>query len=62
VGFATRDEALLGRSAFGGLVTLVGFVALHLGSRGGLGSGDVKLGVLIGIAATTISWTALWWP
>jgi hypothetical protein len=43
-GFATRDEALLGRSAIGGLATLVGFVALHLGSRGGLGSGDVKLG------------------
>jgi leader peptidase (prepilin peptidase) / N-methyltransferase len=58
---ATRDLALLGRSAIGGLVAFVGFGLLYLASRGALGLGDVKLGALLGAAATMISWTTLWW-
>jgi hypothetical protein len=44
VGFATRDDALLGRSAISAWSASPGFIALHLGSRVGLGSADIKLG------------------
>ena len=42
-----------------GLVAFVRFGMLHLFSPGELGFGDVKLGVLIGVAASMISWPAL---
>ena len=57
----TGDLALVVRCAGGGLVAFVGFGLLYTLSRGALGLGDVKLGALLGFAATMISWTTLWW-
>jgi leader peptidase (prepilin peptidase)/N-methyltransferase len=57
----TRDLALVARCAGGGLVALVGFGLLYTLSWGALGLGDVRLGALLGFAATMISWTTLWW-
>jgi leader peptidase (prepilin peptidase)/N-methyltransferase len=38
-----------------------GYLVLHLVNRRGLGLGDVKLAVLIGLPAGWTGWTAVWW-
>src|SRR5215204_6329328 len=58
---ATGDPALAWRAVAGGLIAFIGFELLHLLSRGALGFGDVKLGALIGMGASMISWATLWW-
>ena len=61
ISLATGDPALAWRAVAGGLIAFIGFELLHLSSRGALGFGDVKLGALIGMGASMISWAALWW-
>ena len=61
ISLATGDPALAWRAVAGGLIAFIGFELLHLCSRGALGFGDVKLGALIGMGASMISWAALWW-
>jgi leader peptidase (prepilin peptidase)/N-methyltransferase len=45
----------------GGLVLLVGFAALHLLHRHGLGFGDVKLAGLLGLYLGFVGWQTVWW-
>lgn len=48
-------RALLGAGALG-----VGYLLLHLISPSGLGLGDVKLAVLLGMVGAWYGWTTLW--
>ncbi len=45
----------------GGAVLLVGFAALHLLHRRGLGFGDVKLAGLLGLYLGFLGWPGVWW-
>ena len=47
------------RGVLGGAGCFLGFAALHVASRGGLGFGDVKLAAMLGVAVGVISLTAL---
>ena len=49
-------RALLGAVVLGGA-----YLLLHLVNRRGLGRGDVKLAVLLGLPAGWAGWDALWW-
>ncbi len=53
------DEFVLVRVIAAGVVSFTFHLALALGSRGGLGAGDVKLAGLLGLAAGWLGWTAL---
>jgi hypothetical protein len=56
----TCDPALLERAAGGGLIAFVGCQLRRLFSRAAGLATRVKLGALLGVAATMINWTALW--
>ena len=58
---ATGDAGRLGRAVLGGLVLGGAYLLLHLVNRRGLGLGDVKLAVLLGLPAGWAGWDALWW-
>jgi len=49
-------RALLAAAALGGA-----YLLLHLVNRRGLGRGDVKLAVLLGLPAGWAGWDAVWW-
>jgi hypothetical protein len=51
----------LARALGGGVIALIGLELLHVLGRGRPGFGDVKLGALMGIGVSMISWTTLWW-
>ncbi|ACZ29540.1 peptidase A24A prepilin type IV [Xylanimonas cellulosilytica DSM 15894] len=58
---ATADGDRLVR-ALGGAAALGGaYLALHLVNRRGLGLGDVKLAVLLGLPAGWAGWDTVWW-
>lgn len=52
-------EAVL-RSLLGALALGVGYLLLHLLNPAGLGFGDVKLAVLLGMVTTWFGWPVLW--
>ncbi len=54
-----QDAARLIRSGLGMLLLGGFFLLLRLGSRGGIGGGDVKLAALIGVVLGWHGWTAL---
>jgi hypothetical protein len=58
LGDRDADLVLLPRAAGGRLVALVGFGLLSCSSAARWGFGDVKLGALLVVAATMISWPA----
>lgn len=58
---ATGDGAALGRALLGALALGVAYLVLHLVSPRGLGFGDVKLAVLLGLPAGWYGWDAVWW-
>ena len=62
VGFATGDEALLGRSAIGGLLPSSGSLRSTSVAASAWVQPTSSLGALIRIAATTINWTTLCGP
>ena len=49
------------RAAAGAVVLGGAYLLLHLVNRRGLGLGDVKLAVLLGLPAGWAGWDALWW-
>ncbi|MCK9793189.1 A24 family peptidase [Isoptericola sp. 4D.3] len=53
----TWDAAL--RALLGALALAGGYLALHLINRAGLGLGDVKLAVLLGLVSAWFGWPAL---
>lgn len=53
------DPAAIGRAAIGGAALFLLYLALALGTRGGMGFGDVKLAALMGIVTGWIGWSAL---
>lgn len=53
------DFAALGRAAIGGAALFLLYLALALGTRGGMGFGDVKLAAVVGLSAAWIGWPAL---
>jgi leader peptidase (prepilin peptidase) / N-methyltransferase len=52
------DAAL--RALLGALVLGTGYLLLHLVSPSGLGLGDVKLAVLLGLVSAWYGWSVLW--
>lgn len=56
---AAGNEGVLLRVVAAGLVSFTFHLVLALGSRGGLGAGDVKLAGLLGLAAGWLSWAAV---
>ena len=55
----TGDEVTLLRVGAAGLMSFTFHLVLALGSRGGLGAGDVKLAGLLGLATGWLSWAAV---
>ena len=55
----TGDEVTLVRVGAAGLMSFTFHLLLAVGSRGGLGAGDVKLAGLLGLAAGWLSWAAV---
>ncbi len=58
---ATGDPGRLGRAALGAAALGAAYLVLHLINRRGLGLGDVKLAVLLGLPAGWAGWDAVWW-
>ncbi|WP_425955070.1 prepilin peptidase [Xylanimonas sp. McL0601] len=56
-----RDAGRLGQSLAGAVVLGAAYLALHLVNPRGLGLGDVKLAVLLGLPAGWAGWDAVWW-
>ena len=59
--FGVGDVGRLGRALGGAVVLGASYLALHLVNRRGLGLGDVKLAVLLGLPAGWAGWDAVWW-
>jgi len=53
------DPAALARAGIGGVALFLLYLGLALGTRGGMGLGDVKLAALVGIVTGWIGWPAL---
>lgn len=53
------DPAAIGRAGIGGAALFLLYLGLALGTRGGMGFGDVKLAALTGIVTGWIGWSAL---
>jgi leader peptidase (prepilin peptidase)/N-methyltransferase len=58
---AAGDGSRLVRAAAAAAVLGVAYLLLHLVNRRGLGLGDVKLAVLLGLPAGWAGWEAVWW-
>ncbi|QAY69963.1 prepilin peptidase [Xylanimonas protaetiae] len=58
---AGGDGGRLVRALAGGAVLGGAYLLLHLAQRRGLGLGDVKLAVLLGLPAGWAGWDAVWW-
>lgn len=57
----TGDGGRLGRALLAAVVLGGAYLVLHLVNRRGLGRGDVKLAVLLGLPAGWAGWDAVWW-
>ena len=55
------DYARLLRASVGAVTLGSAYLLLHLANRSGLGLGDVKLAVLLGLAAGWSGWGTVWW-
>ncbi len=60
-GAASDDDGRLLRSVAAAAVLGGAYLLLHLVNRRGLGLGDVKLAVLLGLPAGWAGWDAVWW-
>lgn len=58
---ATSDAARMGRALTGAAALGGAYLLLHLTNRRGLGLGDVKLALLLGLPAGWAGWGAVWW-
>ncbi|MDT0157563.1 A24 family peptidase [Microbacterium sp. ARD32] len=58
-GLLTGDGGRMLRALLGGLILGVFYAVMHLGSRQGMGGGDVKLAAVIGIVLTWHGWWTL---
>jgi leader peptidase (prepilin peptidase)/N-methyltransferase len=58
---ADGDAGRCARAAAGAVVLGVAYLLLHLVNRRGLGLGDVKLAVLLGLPAGWAGWDVVWW-
>lgn len=56
---ATGDTGRMLRSLLGGLALGVFYAVMHLGSRQGMGGGDVKLAAVIGVVLAWHGWWTL---
>lgn len=59
-GAATGAWDAVGRTLLGGAVLGGGYLVLHLLNRSGLGLGDVKLAVPLGLVTAWFGWPVLW--
>ncbi|MFD5225867.1 prepilin peptidase [Microbacterium sp. NPDC058342] len=56
---ATGDAGRMLRALLGGLALGIFYAAMHLGSRQGMGGGDVKLAAVIGVVLAWHGWWTL---
>jgi len=59
-GLVSGDWDAVARSALGALALGVAYLLLHVINPGGLGFGDVKLAVLLGMVTAWFGWPVLW--